>query len=120
MGLHGLFQGLLYLLHGVLYRRKYNSSAGKRVKIYSSLFQRPVPVMSQDSSVGIATGYGLDGRGRIFLFCTASRPAPGPTQPPTEWVSRLFPPGIKRKGRDLVLRSKMVDLYFYSPYVFMA
>jgi thiamine biosynthesis lipoprotein ApbE len=27
--------------------------------------------MSLDSSVGIAKGYGLDGRGSIFLYCTA-------------------------------------------------
>jgi hypothetical protein len=44
---------------------------------------------SRDSSVGIATGYGLDDRGvgvpspgrvKNFLF-TSSRPALGPTQP---------------------------------------
>jgi hypothetical protein len=42
-------------------------------------------VVSRDSSLGIATGYELDdrgsipGRGKIFLFSIAYRPALGPT-----------------------------------------
>jgi hypothetical protein len=43
---------------------------------------------TQDSSVGIATGYEIDDRGfdsrrelGILLFYTVSIPAPGPTQP---------------------------------------
>jgi hypothetical protein len=45
---------------------------------------------SRDSSVGIATGYGLDcrvsipGRGKIFVFSTASRQALGSIQPPIQ------------------------------------
>jgi hypothetical protein len=44
------------------------------------------------SSVGIATGYGLDGqgsnpdRGKFFLISTASRPTLGPTQPPIQRI----------------------------------
>jgi hypothetical protein len=49
---------------------------------------------SRDSSVGIATRYGLDGPGiesrwgRDFLHL--SRPSLGPTQPPIQWY-RVFP-----------------------------
>ena len=60
--------------------------------------------MGWDSSVGIATRYGLDGPGiesrcgRNFPY--TSRPALGPTQPPMQWVTSLFPGGKVRPGRD--------------------
>jgi hypothetical protein len=60
---------------------------------------------SRDSSVGIATGYGLDDRGgagssspgrvKNFHFPISSRPALRSTQPPIKWV-----PGVKRQGRE--------------------
>jgi hypothetical protein len=55
-------------------------------------------LMSRDSSVSIATGYGLDrdsipgGDWEFF----SSTPALGPTQPPMQWV-----PGVNRPGREV-------------------
>ena len=50
-----------------------------------------------NSSVGIATRYGLDGPGIESRcgrnFPHPSRPALGPTQPPIQWVPGLFPGG---------------------------
>jgi hypothetical protein len=36
----------------------------------------------------------------LILFATASRPALGPTQPPIRRLRGLFPPGVKRPGRE--------------------
>jgi hypothetical protein len=57
-------------------------------------------------SVGIATGYGLDGRGsipgrdKIFLFSRESRSALWPTRLPIQWVRGAVSPGVKRQGRE--------------------
>jgi hypothetical protein len=61
---------------------------------------------SQDSSVGMATGYGLGGwgsissRGWTFLYSTTTRPALGPTQPPIQWLPGVLSPGVKRPERE--------------------
>jgi hypothetical protein len=56
-----------------------------------------------DSSVGIATGYGLDGPGIESRwerdFPHLSRPTLGPTHPPVQWVLGLSW-GTEWSGRD--------------------
>jgi hypothetical protein len=63
-------------------------------------------ILGKGSSVGIATGYRLDGRGvrvrvRVGARFVSSPRCPdrfwGPTQPPIQWV-----PWVKRPGREAV------------------
>jgi hypothetical protein len=60
--------------------------------------------LGRDSSVGIATRYGLDGPGVEPRwgghFLHPSRPALGPIQPPVRWVPCLFL-WAKRPGRGV-------------------
>ena len=65
-------------------------------------------IMGRDSSVGIATRYGLDGP-QVELrwvrdFPLPSRPALGPTQPPVQWAPDLFP-GKSSRGVALTTQS---------------
>jgi hypothetical protein len=59
---------------------------------------------SHGSAVGIAIGYGLDGRGvgvRVPVGSSKSyRHGLVPTQPPIQWVPGALSPGIKRQGRE--------------------
>jgi hypothetical protein len=57
-----------------------------------------------------------------FLFSTLSRRAPGPTQPPIQWVPGALCPGVKRPGREADHSprtgadvKKNVGLYIHCP-----
>ena len=70
------------------------------------LFNIPVPLrrMWAGSSVGIATGYGLEGPG-VESRCGRDFPhlfiqALGPTQPPVQWLPCLSRGGKELSGRD--------------------
>jgi hypothetical protein len=78
-----------------------------------------------DSSVGIATRYGLDCSGIEFRWCQdfphPSRLVLGPTQPPIQWAPGLFTPMIKwsRRGVNHPPQSSAevregLELYLYS------
>jgi hypothetical protein len=61
-------------------------------------------VQEQDSSVGIAISYGLEGWGSIpgrdkdiFIYSTASRAA---LRPPIQLVQRALPPRVQRPCRE--------------------
>jgi hypothetical protein len=85
---------------------------------------------SRDSSVGIATDYGLDDQGggssspgsvKHLHFSISSRPALGSTQPPIKWV-----PGVNRQGREAdhspPTSAEVKKMWIYTstpPYVFM-
>jgi hypothetical protein len=63
----------------------------------------------------------------IFLFTTASRTAPGTTQPPIQWVPGALSFGVKRPRREADHSSpssaevkECVELYLHSQYAFMA
>jgi len=76
--------------------------------------------IGRDSSVGIATRYGLDGPGfecmRRRDLPHPFRPALRPTQPPTQCVSSLLPAG-KAAGAYLGSRLKTAQLYLYPSFV---
>jgi hypothetical protein len=91
-----------------------------------SLFRQDLTtVCGPGSSVGIATGYGLDGLGIESRwgrdFPHLSRPALGPTQPSVQWYP-VFPGGKEWPGHDAdpsplssAVGHERVQLYLYSP-----
>ena len=101
---------------------------GKRILGWSEereIIEEGGIVRIRNSSVGIATRYGLDGPGIEsrwwWDFLYPSRPALGPTQPSVQWVPGLSR-GVKRPGRgaDPPPPSKCrdherVELYLYWP-----
>jgi hypothetical protein len=87
----------------------------------------------RDSVVGIATGYGQEGKssstGRVkyFLFSTSSGSALESTQPPIQWVPTALTPRVKRPGREAedsspaIAEVKKILIHTCTlPYPFMA
>jgi len=83
--------------------------------------------VGRDSSVGIATGYGLDGPGNEFRWgARISVPVQtGPGAHPASCTidTDSFPGGKERPGRDAdpsppssAVGHERVELYLYSPY----
>jgi len=72
----------------------------------TELHGRKVKVVGRDSSVGIATGYGLNGAGiqsRLGRdFPNLSRPAMGPTQSHVRTMGTGYVPGVN-SGRGVTL-----------------
>jgi hypothetical protein len=87
-------------------------------------------------AVGIATGYGLNGRGvgvripvreKYVSFSTSSRPVLGLTQPPVQWIPVAFPTEVKWPGHEAdhlpPTSAEVKKPWIYTstpPYVFMA
>jgi hypothetical protein len=93
-------------------------------------------ILFRDSSVGIATGQGMDDRGigvkslgrvKNFFFSTASRPVLGSTQHPIQWVPGDVSPGGWQPGREAnhspsaSAEFKKIWIYTSTPqYIFVA
>jgi hypothetical protein len=90
-------------MHGSINIKSYSLSS-TIISLYCFSSSIQCTLEGRNSSVGIATCYGLDGPeiesrwGRDFSH--TSRPALGPTQPPTQWILGLSR-GVKRPRRGI-------------------
>jgi hypothetical protein len=62
---------------------------------------------------------GFDSRQRQrFLFATASKPVPGPTQSPIQWVQGDVSPAVKQPGREAyhspLFRAEVKNTWSYT------
>jgi hypothetical protein len=93
------------------------------VKLYLQNYKNIYKTESPDNSVGIAADYGLGGRGSIpsrgkNIFSSPQRPDGSGAHPPSY---QLRTEGVQLATHlHLVSRSRMVELYLHSGYVFMA
>ena len=95
----------------------------EKILVYVPVIVRDV---GRDSSVGIVTGYGLEGPGIESWWGEIFRTSPDrPWGPPYILYNeyRVFPGGRERPGRDAdpspsssAVGHETVELYFYSPY----
>jgi hypothetical protein len=96
-------------VHVVQSTLKSKENKGSPRQLKDQLNTALVPdMMSRDSAVGTAIGYGLDGlrvgvrvpvESRIFLS-TSSRIVLGQTQPPIQWVPGALSPGVKHPEHE--------------------
>jgi hypothetical protein len=111
IGITWILQNLHIIVTFILQRVRFKASDYKFKSIQyqkAKIFRYDHHSMcGKDSSVGIATGYGLDDLGIESRwgrdFSHLSRPTLGPTQPPVQWVPGFFP-GVK-SGRGVTLTS---------------
>jgi hypothetical protein len=66
------------------------------IKIYRIII---LPIVAMGWTIGVLGFDSWQGLG-IFLITTASRTAPGPTQPPIQWVLGTLSLGVKQTGHE--------------------
>jgi hypothetical protein len=99
----------------------------RRILLFFSFESLTTEYRSQDSSVGIETGYGLEDQGvgvpspcRVKNFLISrSRKALKSIHPPIQWVPGGYFPGVDRLGREAEVK-KMWIYTSTPPYAFMA